>query len=87
MPDLRKYWAEVRELERGLEEFVWVTEAGEDFPVEVARGQAAKLLKAGTHRVATEGEVRAERDRQEGKRVEGEEAVRRRKGVAVVEVG
>ncbi len=87
MPDLRKYWAEVREIERGLAEFVWLVAVAGGFPMEAGRGQAAKLLRAGSHRVATEEEVRAERDRQEGKRVEGEEEVRRRKGVAVVEVG
>jgi len=85
--ELRRYWAEVREIERRLAEFVWVRPFAGGFPVEVGRAQAARLLKAGTHRVAGAEEVRAEMDRQEGMRVEGEEEVRRRRGVAVVEVG
>jgi hypothetical protein len=83
--ELRKYWAEVREIEGGLPEFVWLTSSG--VVVEVGRAAAARLLWGGSHRVATEEEVAEFKAGEErGKKSAAEERLWRR-GVAVVEVG
>lgn len=55
MRDLQQYWAEIRAIENGLPQFVWVI--AEDCLIEVARAVAAKLLHARSHRLATEEEV------------------------------
>lgn len=86
--ELRKYWAEVREIERGLPEFVWLADvACRGAVVEVGRSAAARLLRGGSHRVATEEEVAEFRAGEERWKRSAEEERLRRKGVVVVEVG
>ena len=57
MRDLRKYWHDVNALEKELPEFVWLMPVkGPAGIVEVKGGVAAKLMHAGTHRLATDEE-------------------------------
>jgi hypothetical protein len=93
MPDLRKYWADVRAMELSLPEFVWLASI-EDLSrgqvgaaiVEVAAAVAAKLLHARTHRVATDVEVAAYRGREDRLKRSAVEEGLRKKGVAVVTI-
>jgi hypothetical protein len=85
MPDVKRYWQEVRAIEKTLPEFVWL--AGmENSLVEVAAAQAAHLLHAKSHRLATEEEIAARRAEEEA----AKDCVRherlRRQGIAIVEV-
>jgi hypothetical protein len=93
MRDLKKYWQEVREIERSLPEFVWLTSVECCFQgqvggsvAEVSASQAAPLLYAKSHRVATEDEVSSYRAREEAhkQRVLSEDL--QREGVAIVSV-
>lgn len=93
MPDLRKYWADVRAMELSLPEFVWLASI-EDLSrgqvgaaiVEVAAAVAAKLLHGRTHRIATDAEVTAYREREDRLKRSAVEESLRRKGIVVVEV-
>ena len=85
MPDLRRYWQEVRELESTLPEFLSVVSA-DGCVVEVSGKVAATLLHARSHRRATEEEIRVSRNRQKSAtRDEAKERLRKN-GVAVVTV-
>jgi hypothetical protein len=93
MPDLRRYWEEIRAIERSLPQSLWIVSLEDALRgyvagmiVEVAATVAAKMLHAKTHRVATEEEVQAERDRQDGMKKSAVEEKLRKQGVAVVEV-
>jgi hypothetical protein len=93
MPDLRRYWEEIHAIERSLPQSLWIVSLEDALRdrmagmiVEVAAAVAAKMLHAKSHRVATEDEVRAERDRQDGVKKSAAEEKLRRLGVAVVEV-
>jgi hypothetical protein len=93
MPDLRRYWEEIRAIEQSLPQSLWIVSLEDALRdrvagmiVEVAAAVAAKMLHAKSHRVATEEEVRAERDRQDGVKKSAAEEKLRRLGVAVVEV-
>ena len=93
MPDLRKYWQELRVIEAGLQEFVWlmsVANASKDqvggSMVEVAAAVAAKLLYARSHRLATDEETEAHLSRQEEIQREAFQQRLRDKGIAVVPV-
>ena len=84
MRDLQQYWAEIRAIENGLPQFVWVI--AEDCLIEVARAVAAKLLHARSHRLATEEEVaRRKAQKAEAKKRQNIEK-KRRDGIAVVEL-
>ena len=96
MRDLRKYWQEVRAMERNLPEFVWLV-GGELAKgggasnellalVEVPAAQAAKLLHGGSHRLATEEEIAAHVAAQDSLRQQAFQDGLRRKGIAVVTV-
>jgi hypothetical protein len=61
--DIRRYWQEIRALEAGLPEFVWLT-AG-SVVAQVTALAAARLLHAGTHRLATDAEVQAHHSAEE----------------------
>jgi hypothetical protein len=84
MRDLHQYWQEIRAIESGLPQFVWVI--AEDCLIEVARAVAARLLHAKSHRLATEEEVKA----REAREAEAEKTAaaerKRREGIEVVEV-
>jgi hypothetical protein len=92
--DLRRYWQEIRTLERSLPEFLWLISLSDALRghvggaiVEVAAAQAALLLYAKTHRAATDEEIREHQDREEAKRRAAEEEKLRRQGIAVVAIG
>jgi hypothetical protein len=87
MRNLKKYWQEVRALERELPEFVWLTSAGSigDL-VEVKAEQAAKLLHTGSHRRATDEEIAVYRGKIDAQRRQMFMDELRRKGVEVVPV-
>ncbi len=84
MRDIRRYWAEVRALEASLPEFVWLVDVEGSAPVEVSAGRAAQLLLAKSHRVATEDELTAQREKEAVARKQLQQDGRRRRGIAVV---
>jgi len=93
MPDLKKYWQEIRALEQSLAGDVWLMSlenrvrgqvAGSI--VEVAAGQAAKLLHAKSHRLATEGEVETHQARQADTQRQGLQKKLRDQGIAIIPV-
>ena len=64
MLDLRRYWQEVRTLERALPDFVWLMGLEDPLrrlsaggPVEVPAARAAQLLHDKSHRAATDKEL------------------------------
>jgi hypothetical protein len=62
MRDIRQYWRDVRAVEETLPEFVWLVSAASNssgFVTEVPAAIAARLLKAKSHRMATDEEVAA----------------------------
>lgn len=83
MLDLRQYWREIREIEAGLPEFLWVVDAAGQL-VEVTRGIAAKLLQGKSHRIATEDEVQAYMAKIGAETKEAMRAELRRRGVDTV---
>lgn len=59
---IQDYWREIRALEDRLPEFVWLVGTAANsagFVTEVPATVAARLLKAKSHRIATEEEVQA----------------------------
>jgi hypothetical protein len=87
MRDLRKYWAEVNAIRRGLADFVWLAPEGEGSLVEVSAAVAARLLQARSHRLAAGDEVAAHREAEDAARQRAFQGELRRKGIAVVPVG
>ncbi|MBZ5601803.1 MAG: hypothetical protein LAO79_05805 [Acidobacteriia bacterium] len=85
MFDLRRYWQEIRALEGALPQYLWIVDAA-GVLIEVTARIGAKMLHAKSHRVATEDEVAAHRDREEAKNREAAAEKRRRNGVEVVAV-
>ena len=90
MRDLRKYWQEVRAIQRDLPDFVWMVGTAGAGPqrtlrlVEVLAEQAAKMLHGGSHRLATEEEVRANQAREaETQRQVSQQRLRDR-GIAII---
>jgi hypothetical protein len=94
MPDLKKYWQEIRAIEQSLPGEVWLMSlenrargqvAGS--MAQVAGTAAAKLLYAKSHRLATEEEVRANQARQaETQRQVSQQRLRDR-GIAIIPMG
>lgn len=93
MRDLRQYWQEVRALERSLPAFVWLMSL-EDVKrgmvggrmAQVGAAQAAPLLHARSHRLATEEEIAAHLEKENQVRRQSVHEGLRRKGIAVVPV-
>jgi hypothetical protein len=93
MRDLKVYWQEVRALEHSLPAFVWLMSLEDrkrgmvgDRMAEVGAEQAAKLLHANSHRMATEEEIAAHLVKEDrARRQSGSDGLRRR-GIAVVAV-
>ena len=93
MRDLRQYWQEIRALQRKLPQFVWLMSL-EDARrgmvggrmAEVQAAQAAQLLHAKSHRMATEDEIAAYLATQEQARRQSFHDGLRRRGIAVVAV-
>jgi hypothetical protein len=84
MRDLRKYWAEVNAIGRGLADSVWVTPTGRILLVEVPAAVAAKMLQAQSHRIATDEEVAEYKADQTEARQRAFHDDLRKKGIAVV---
>ena len=93
MPDLKKYWQEIRALEQSLGGDVWLMSlenrargqlAGS--MVEVAAGVAAKLLHAKSHRLATDAEVETHQARQLETQRQGFQKKLRDEGIAIIPV-
>jgi hypothetical protein len=93
MRDLRQYWEEVRALERTLPQFVWLMSLDDKKRgmvgrrmAEVGAAQAAQLLHAKSHRMATEEEIAAHLEKEERARRQSFQDALRRRGIAVVAV-
>jgi len=93
MPDLKKYWQEIRAIEKSLPAEVWLVSlqnlakgqvAGSI--VEVAAAVAAKLLHAKSQRLATEGEIEAHKAQQAETQRQVFEQRMRKQGIAVIPV-
>lgn len=84
MRNVQRYWQEIRAIESALPQFVWVI--AEDCLIEVARAVAAKLLHAKSHRLATDEEIAARKEKEAEMKRRKEIEKKRRKGIAVVEV-
>ncbi len=84
MRGFEQYWQEIRAIENGLPQFVWVI--AEDCLIEVARAVAARLLHAKSHRLATEEEVKARKAREAEEQKQQAAEKKRREGIEVVEV-
>ena len=84
MRELRKYWQEVRTIERDLPDFIWIVSGGT--LVEVRAALAAKMLHGGAYRAATEDEIEAHKAAQESLRTKAFHDDLRRRGIAVVAV-
>lgn len=87
MRDIRRYWKEVRALEASLPEFVWLVDVDGSDPVEVSGGRAAQLLLAKSHRMASEEELGARREKEAAAEKIRQLEERRREGVAIVTPG
>jgi len=93
MPDLKKYWQDIRAIQQSLPAVVWLMSlenrargqvAGS--MAEVAAAAAAKLLHAKSHRLATEEEIQAHLTRQmEAQRQISRQRLRDR-GIALIPV-
>ena len=93
MPDLKKYWQEIRAIERSLPAEVWLVSlqnlakgqvAGS--MVEAAAVVAAKLLYAKSQRLATEDEIEAHKAEQAETKRQVFEQQMRSQGIAVIPV-
>jgi len=91
MPDLKKYWQEVRVLEKGLDDFVWLVSESNAAKgltggviAEVARESAARLLHARSHRLAKPEEIEAHQSKEDEQRRQAFHQRLQRMGVAVV---
>ncbi len=93
MPDLKKYWNDVRDVENSLADFVWLMsverrakgEVGGRI-AEVSAQVGARLLHAGSHRQATEEEIQAHQEQQDQARREAFRQRLQRQGIAMVPV-
>ena len=91
MPDLKKYWQEIRAIEKSLPAEVWLVslqnlakgQVGGAI-VEVAAAVAAKLLHGKSQRLATEDEVQAHKAQQAGIQRQVLEQQMRKQGIAVI---
>jgi hypothetical protein len=91
MPDLKKYWQEIRVIEKSLPAEVWLVslpnlakgQVGGSI-VEVAAAVAAKLLHAKSQRLATEDEIEAYKGRQDEIKRQIFEQRMRSQGIAVI---
>jgi 2,4-dienoyl-CoA reductase-like NADH-dependent reductase (Old Yellow Enzyme family) len=91
MPDLKKYWHEIRAIEKSLPAEVWLVslqnlakgQVGGAI-VEVAAAVAAKLLHAKSQRLATDEEIQAHKARQDETKRQVFEQQMRSQGIAVI---
>ena len=93
MPDLKKYWREIRAIEKSLPAEVWLVslqnlakgQVGGAI-AEVAAAVAAKLLHAKSQRLATDEEVEAHKTQQDQVKRQIFEQQMRKQGIAVIPV-
>ena len=93
MPDLKKYWQEIRAIEKSLPAEVWLVslhslakgQVGGAI-VEVAAAVAAKLLHAKSQRLATDDEIEAHKAHQDEAKRQLFEQRMRNQGIAVIPV-
>jgi hypothetical protein len=93
MPDLKKYWQEIRAIEKSLPAEVWLVslqnlakgQVGGAI-AEVAAAVAAKLLHAKSQRLATDEEVEAHKTQQDQVKRQIFEQQMRKQGIAVIPV-
>jgi hypothetical protein len=93
MPDLKKYWQEVRAIEQTLAADVWLMsleskargQVGGSI-AEVTAGVAAKLLYGKSHRLATDEEVESHQARQLARQRQGIQKKLRDEGIAIIPV-
>jgi hypothetical protein len=86
---IQQYWREIRELEATLPEFVWIVSTDEHTPnflTQVVAGVGAKLIRAKSHRLATDAEVEAHLANAAQQRKGAKVDRMRRSGAAVVVV-
>ena len=91
MPDLRRYWREIRTIESTLPDPTWLVSVEDTLPeshsrhvVEVSAAVAARFLHAKSHRLATQEEIKAQRDKEAvAKRIAIHDSLRKR-GITVV---
>jgi hypothetical protein len=93
MPDLKKYWQEIRAIEKSLPAEVWLVSLQNlakgqvgGAVVEVAAAVAAKLLYAKSQRLATPEEIQAHKALQSDTRRQVIEQRMREQGIAVIPV-
>jgi hypothetical protein len=91
--DLKRYWREVRELERGLPTFVWLVTVEDGsrgqrggMIVEVPAAHAAKLLHARSHRAAAAEEIAEHQAKQSAKERREFHEDLRRKGITIIPI-
>jgi hypothetical protein len=92
MRDIRRYWQEVRAIERTLPQWVSLVsldsspgEAAAVQVVEVPAAIAARLLHAKSHRFPSEQEIAAQRARNDADKRRHERDLLRRRGIAIVQ--
>jgi hypothetical protein len=91
MPDLKKYWQEIRTIEKSLPVEVWLMslqnlakgQVGGAI-VQVAAAVAAKLLYAKSQRLATEEEIAAHKAQQDEMKRQVFDQRMRSQGIAVI---
>jgi hypothetical protein len=84
MRDLKSYWQEVRTIQRSLPESVWLV--ADDSLVQVTAENAARLLHAKSHRLATDVEVSAQQTRELASKRECLEQGLLRQGIRIIAV-
>ena len=84
MPDLKKYWQDLRAIEQSLPRYVWLT--GRGGMVQAGAAVAAKLLYSKSHRLATEDETETHLAEQQDIRRQQFQQRLRDRGIAIVPV-
>jgi len=91
--DLKKYWKDVREMERNLPPFVWLMSLEDSWRgltggvlTEVPAAEAAKLLYAKSHRPATAEEIAAHMEKRSAAVRQEFHAGLRRQGITIVPI-
>jgi hypothetical protein len=86
---VQDYWREIRAMEDRLPEFVWLVSQAEGamaFLTQAPAAVAARLLKAKSHRIATEDEIQAHLEREQAAVKTAKQERMRRSGLATVVV-
>jgi hypothetical protein len=91
MPDLKRYWQEIRTIASTLHEPTWLVSLDDPLPeshsrpvVEVSAAVAARFLQAKSHRLATQEEIEAQRAQEAlAKQIAIHDSLRKR-GITVV---